>query len=114
MCRSMDKTTMRYGKKEMTQQEEIIQYCRNYKKDVKIKEGNRSGHFEITFPQNPRIKVLAKVIIDLEHGGHLFVNNKSVEGMKLADIISWLFKLKLIYYDPEDEENCYDPEEESN
>ena len=40
----------------MTQQEDIIQYCKNYNKDVEIEEGNRLNNFMITFPTNRRAK----------------------------------------------------------
>ena len=92
---------MRYGKKEMTQQEEIIQYCKNYKKDVKIEEGYRLGLFDITFPTNRRGQVSTELFVDLIHK-QIFVNRDSVEGKKVGDVIAWFFNLRLIFYDPEE------------
>ena len=82
----------------MTQQEDIIQYCKNYNKDVEIEEGNRLDNFMITFPTNRRGQVPAKLFVDLIHG-HISASKDSVEGMKLGDIIAWLFKLRLKFYD---------------
>ena len=85
----------------MTQQEEIIQYCKNYKKDVKIEEGNRLGLFDITFPTNRRGQVPAELFVDLIHG-HIFASEDSVEGIEVGDVIAWYFNLKLVCYGPEE------------
>ena len=88
----------------MTQQDEIIQYCKNYKKDVKIEEGNRLGIFDITFPANCRCQVSTELFVDLIHK-RIFVNKDSVEGKKVGDVIAWFFNLRLIFCDPEEIEN---------
>ena len=88
----------------MTQQDEIIQYCKNYKKDVKIEEGNRLGLFDITFPTNCRSQVSTELFVDLIHK-RIFVNKDSVEGKKVGDVIAWFFNLRLIFCDPEEIEN---------
>ena len=61
----------------MTQQEDIIQYCKNYNKDVEIEEGNRLDNFMITFPTNRRGQVPAELTIDLIHG-YIFASEDSV------------------------------------
>ena len=85
----------------MTQQDEIIQYCKNYKKDVKIKEGNGLGTFMITFPSTCTSQVPAELFVDLIHE-EIFVSKNSVEGMKVGDVISWFFNLRLKFYDTEE------------
>ena len=58
----------------------------------------------IIFPTNRKGKVPTKLFVDLMHG-YIYASKDSVEGMKLGDIIAWLFKLRLNFYDTEEAGN---------